>query len=66
MFSLLIGPLALPFIWKSPRIGKNWRVAYTLINLLITGIMISAVFGIYNDINRQMQETLKLLEGVGK
>ena len=65
IFSLLIGPLTLPFIWKSPKIGREVRIAYILMNLLITFFMLSLVFGIYNSINRQVQETMKIIKQSG-
>jgi hypothetical protein len=65
VFTLLFGPVALPFIWKSPKIGQKGRIVYLLINLLVTVCMISFLIGIYGSINRQMQETMKILEQTG-
>jgi hypothetical protein len=65
VMSLLIGPLALPFIWKSPEIGRNFRIAYIIINLLITFFMLSLVFGIYSSVNRQVQDTMKIIQQTG-
>lgn len=65
VFSLLIGPLTLPFIWKSPKIGTRGRIGYLMMNLLITLLMLSMVFGIYNSVNRQFQETMKIIKQSG-
>ena len=65
VFSLLVGPLTLPFIWKSPKIGKKGKIGYIMMNLLITLFMLSLVFGIYSSINRQVQETIKIIKQSG-
>lgn len=66
VFTLLFGPVALPFILKSPAITKNGKVAYVLLNLLITACMIGFIFGIYGSINRQVQETMKILDSLNQ
>lgn len=65
VFTLLFGPVALPFIWKSPTISQKGRIVYLLMNLLITACMVSFIFGIYGSINRQVQETMKIIEQTG-
>ena len=65
VLSLLIGPLTLPYIWKSPIVGRNGRIAYLLANLLITFFMLSMVFGIYNSVNHQVQDTMKIINQSG-
>jgi hypothetical protein len=65
VLTLLLGPLAMPFIWKSPKIGKKSRVGYILLNLLITFFMLSLVFSTYSTINRQVQETMKIIQQTG-
>jgi len=65
VFSLLIGPLTLPFIWKSPTIGRKVRIAYIMMNLLITFFMLSLVFGIYRSVNHQIQDTMKMINTTG-
>jgi len=65
VFSLLIGPLTLPFIWKSPKLSKKVRIGYLMMNLLITFFMLSMVFGIYGSVNRQVQETMKIINTTG-
>jgi hypothetical protein len=65
VFSLLIGPLTLPFIWKSPKLGKKARMVYLIMNLLITFFMLSMVVGIYGSVNRQVQETMKIINTTG-
>ena len=70
VLTLLFGPVALPFIWKSPKIGQKSRVAYLLMNLLITAFMVIFLTGIYGNIDRQVRETMKIIEqtgiGIGK
>jgi hypothetical protein len=65
ILTLLVGPLALPFIWKSPIINKRVRVGYCVLNLLITVLIFWSAFGIYNRINREVGDTLKLIEQSG-
>ena len=65
VFTLLLGPLAIPFIVKSPKIGTKFRVGYLVLNLLITFFMLKMVFGAYGSINRQVNETMKILNQTG-
>ena len=65
VFSLLFGPVALPFILKSPGLGKRGRAAYLFLNITITVVMIVSIAGIYGSINRQVRETMKIIEQTG-
>ena len=65
LFTLLFGPVALPFIWKSPAIGQKSRVAVVLVNLLITAFMVSFLIGVYGNVSRQVRETMKIIEQTG-
>ena len=62
LLSLLLGPLTLPFIWKSPKISKTSRVGYVLLNLLITSFMLILLFDMFRSINHQVKETMKIIE----
>jgi hypothetical protein len=62
IFTLILGPIALPFIWKAPKMDTKIKAIYIAVNLVLTIIMLSSIFGIYNSINKQMQETLKMIE----
>jgi hypothetical protein len=58
---LLIGPLALPFIMRSPKLDKTARIVYVAINLLITYFMINAMIDIYGGVLREVRETAKTI-----
>jgi hypothetical protein len=65
LLTLLLGPVALPFILKSPRIGARIRTVYVALNVTITLLMIGSIFSIYNYINTQVRETMKIIEQTG-
>jgi hypothetical protein len=60
-----VGPLALPFIWKSPTLGKWSRAGFISANLILTYLMAVSLWGIYNTINRSMQDAIKIIEQTG-
>lgn len=39
---LVLGPLGLPFLYKSPRFTRPWKVILTILTLLYTGYLIWA------------------------
>jgi hypothetical protein len=65
VLTLLIGPLAIPFILKSPKIGTKSRVGYLLLNLVITVFMIKVLFDTFSTVNRQIHETIKIINQTG-
>ena len=65
ILTLLLGPLALPFILKSQVISGKIRTAYIVFNLALTIVAIGSIFGIFNQINKQVQETMKVLRQSG-
>jgi ribosomal protein L40E len=40
MLFAVLGPLALPLLWQSPRFSLAWKVVLTLAVLLLTGIVV--------------------------
>ncbi len=62
ILTLLLGPITLPFIWKSPIIDKKSRIVYIIINLIITLIMLSLFFDMYSNVNQQVKEIMKIIE----
>jgi hypothetical protein len=65
VLTLLFGPVALPFIWKSPAISQKGRAVYLLMNLLITAFMVSFLIGVYGNVSRQVRETMRIIEVTG-
>ena len=65
VLTLLFGPVALPFIWKSPKISQKGRIAYLMMNLLITAAMVGFLIGVYGNVSRQVRETMKIIEETG-
>jgi len=64
LFSLIIGPLVLPFVWKSPVISQTAKIVYTVLNFLLLVLLVLAIIGIYTAINTQMQEQLKMFDQI--
>jgi hypothetical protein len=65
VLSLLIGPLTLPFILKSPKIGRKGRVVYAALNLALTLFMLGLVMGTVTTVNRQVGETVRIMRETG-
>lgn len=65
LLTILLGPVALPFIIKSPVISRNVRIAYIAVNAAFSLFMIVSIFGIYQHTAEQVQETLKILDQTG-
>ena len=56
--SLVLGPLALPFVWLSKRISLTAKIIYTLV-LILLGIYIAlACYHIYQATWQTAQELL--------
>jgi hypothetical protein len=65
VLTFLVGPFAIPFILKSPAIGAKSRIGYLALNLLITFFFVRLTVGTYSAINRQVNETMKIINQTG-
>jgi ribosomal protein L40E len=60
MLFAVMGPLALPLLWRSPRFSLAWKIALTLLVLLLTGIVI----GLFSYVVQMTLAPLKELQQV--
>jgi ribosomal protein L40E len=60
MLFAVLGPLALPLLWRSSRFSLAWKVALTLLVLLLTGIVI----GLFSYVVQMTLAPLKELHEV--
>lgn len=44
---ILLGPLAYPLLWKSPKLSLKWKWILTLIFSLLTFVMIVLTWGTF-------------------
>jgi hypothetical protein len=55
MLFVVLGPLGLPFLWKSPRFSRGWRWALTILSLLWICMFMAGIV-------QSVSEVLKALE----
>jgi ribosomal protein L40E len=60
MLFAVLGPLALPLLWRSSRFSPAWKVVLTLLVLLLTGIVV----GLFSYVVQMTLAPLKELEQV--
>ncbi len=60
MLFAVMGPLALPLLWRSSRFSLAWKVVLTLLVLLLTGIVI----GLFSYVVQMTLAPLKELQQV--
>jgi hypothetical protein len=60
MLFAVMGPLALPLLWRSSRFSLAWKVVLTLLVLLLTGIVI----GLFSYVVEMTLAPLKELQQV--
>ena len=60
MLFAVLGPLALPLLWRSSRFSLVWKVVLTLLVLLLTAIVI----GLFSYVVQMTLAPLKELEQV--
>jgi ribosomal protein L40E len=60
MLFAVLGPLALPLLWRSSRFSLAWKVVLTLLVLLLTGIVV----GVFSYVVQMTLAPLKELEQV--
>lgn len=45
-----LGPFSLIYVWRSPVISRNAKIAYTAGIILITWFLISSLYGMWNAV----------------
>jgi len=51
---LVLGPLALPFLWRSPRFSRPLKVVLTVLALAYTGIFIDETIRLFRAVTSEM------------
>jgi len=57
----LVGPLALPLLWKSPAFSKKLKVIITVLVIVLTIIMIKVSMDLYHLLLDEISELAKML-----
>ena len=62
---LLIGPLALPFLWRSPHFSKGSKIAITIPLIVLTLLFLAALaFLWFNNITMETLENMANTSGI--
>ncbi len=51
---LVLGPLALPYLWKSPRFSRRLRVVLTVLVIAYTGLFIDEMIRVVRAVKSEM------------
>ena len=52
---VVLGPFALPLVWRSPAIGETGRVVWTVAILAYTALLFWQTYELANEIASQLQ-----------
>lgn len=50
----VLGPLGIPYLWKSPRFSQGMKVVLTIAVLAYTGLLLSEVVAVVRTIQDQL------------
>ena len=56
----VLGPLALPMLWRSRGFTRNWKIALTVAVAAITVYVVWQIWQIYNQLLAPLQELHKM------
>jgi hypothetical protein len=56
---LVLGPLGLPFLWKSPRFSRGLQIALTVCVLAYTGLLVGETIRVVHAVQHEI-EALRL------
>jgi len=51
---LVLGPLALPFLWRSPRFSRPLKVVLTVLALAYTGLFIDETIRVFRAVTSEI------------
>ncbi len=57
---LLFGPLAIPLVWKSPRINRILKIVIIMTLIALTAWLIKASVGLYGVLAKEIQDIQRL------
>jgi hypothetical protein len=52
---VVLGPLALPYLWKSPRFSHRLKVVLTILVLVYTALLINQTLRIVLDVQKELK-----------
>jgi len=50
----VLGPLALPYLWKSPRFSQGLKVALTVVVIAYTGLLVQETIAFMHTMQEQL------------
>ncbi len=53
---LVLGPLGLPYLWRSPRFSRGAKIALTACVLAYTGLLVVETVRIVHEVRHEMKE----------
>ena len=53
---LVLGPLGLPYLWRSPRFSRGAKLALTAVVIAYTGVLVVETVRIVREVQREMNE----------
>lgn len=53
---LVLGPFALPYLWRSPRFTRGLKIVLTLSVILYTGLLVGETIRIVHAVQEEMRE----------
>lgn len=65
LMALVLGPLALPFVWMSKVISLTAKIIYTLLLLLVGFYLVVTLWTAFSMISNSLQMMTGGLEGLG-
>jgi hypothetical protein len=52
---VVLGPLALPYLWKSPSFSRRLKVVLTILVLVYTALLINQTLRIVLDVQKELK-----------
>jgi len=51
---LVLGPFGLPYLWRSPRFSRRWKVVLTVLVITYMAVLADEAIGVYREVKREM------------
>jgi len=52
---LVLGPLGLPLLWRSPRFSRGWKIVLTVVMIVYTALLIESMIAAVRMAMEQMK-----------
>ena len=66
LMALVLGPLALPFVWMSKIISLPSKILYTLLLVTVGVFVVYSLWHAFASVNASLQQMMNELEGLGQ